>query len=146
MFANFFVPGEVQVVHTDVPEFRGCNRTNCPEWMLVCMHHSGLFKNWYVPIATAISWYSDHSGGELVFYEDPDTPAVVHPTPFNTALVLDTDSIYHGVDAVGGLDVPPPVIPNDSLLMHKGDGRWSVTKQESGEVIGNLYSDLSWED
>lgn len=143
MFANFFVPGEVQAIHTDVPEFRGCNRTNCPEWMLVCMHHSGLFKRWYVPIATAISWYSNHTGGELAFYADPDIPAVVHPTAFNSALVLDTDSVYHGVDPVGGQGVAPPVVPQDSLLAHKGGGRWCVTSM--GKAVSG-YEDLTWSD
>lgn len=145
LFANLFVPGEAQGIHTDVPEFRGCNRTNCPEWMLPTMHHSGLFKRWHVPIATGISWYSDHTGGELVFYQDPDKPGVPHPTPFNSAIVLDTDSVYHGVDAVNGLDAPPPVIPPDSLLTHKGNGRWCVMREKTGAVLDG-YEDLSWKE
>ena len=93
MFANFFVPGESQGIHTDVPEFRGTNRNNAPEWMMVCMHHSQLFKRWHMVIATAISWFSDHTGGELVYYKDRDCAGTAHPTPFNSAIVLDTDSV-----------------------------------------------------
>ena len=39
-------------MHTDVPEFRGVNRKNLPQWLLVVMHHSGLFDAWRLPIAT----------------------------------------------------------------------------------------------
>ena len=90
-------------MHTDVPEFRGLNRKLVPQWFLVVMHHSGLFDSWRLPIATAISWFSDGAGGELSLWpEGPDGPCILHPTKPNTALVLDTDSLFHGVDPVGG--------------------------------------------
>ena len=39
-------------MHTDVPEFRGANRKLVPQWLLVVMHHSGLFEDYRMPIAT----------------------------------------------------------------------------------------------
>ena len=45
VFANLMVPGQELAVHTDVPEFRGCNRKVMPQWLLVAMHHSGLFDD-----------------------------------------------------------------------------------------------------
>lgn len=146
LFANLFIPGENQGIHTDTCEFRGCNRTNCPEWVPICMHHMGeVFEHWYVPIVTAISWFSDHQGGELVFYGGLDQPGTPHPTPFNTALVLDTDSIYHGVDPTGGHEFPPPRVPGDVLLQHKGNGRFCVRSEGSGQVLP-MYEDLTWAD
>ena len=43
VFANLMLPGQELAVHTDVPEFRGASRKNLPQWLLVVMHHSGLF-------------------------------------------------------------------------------------------------------
>ncbi len=62
-FANLMVPGQELAVHTDVPEFRGASRKNVPQWLLVVMHHSGLFDAWRLPIATGISYFLDSDGG-----------------------------------------------------------------------------------
>src|SRR5262249_2483957 len=43
VYLNILLPGQELAVHTDVPEFRGANRTREPEWLLVAMHHSRLF-------------------------------------------------------------------------------------------------------
>ena len=51
-YANLMVPGQELAVHTDVPEFRGANRKVVPQWLLVVMHHSGLFDEYRMPIAT----------------------------------------------------------------------------------------------
>ena len=55
VYANLMVPGQQLAVHTDVPEFRGANRKELPEWLLVVMHHCGLFDQWRMPIVTAVS-------------------------------------------------------------------------------------------
>ncbi len=70
VFANLMVPGQELAVHTDVPEFRGCNRKVMPQWLLVAMHHSGLFDAWRMPIATGVAWFHDCDGGEFCFYPD----------------------------------------------------------------------------
>ena len=100
-YANLMVPGQELAVHTDVPEFRGANRKNMPQWLLVVMHHSGLFDEWRLPIATGIAWFHDCAGGELAYWpEGPQRPARVHAVRHNTAMVLDTDTIFHGVDRI----------------------------------------------
>jgi hypothetical protein len=53
VYANILVAGQELAVHTDVPEFRGANRTLYPQWLMVVMHHSGLFDAYRMPIATA---------------------------------------------------------------------------------------------
>ena len=35
VYANLLVPGQELAIHTDVPEFRGANRKNLPQWLLV---------------------------------------------------------------------------------------------------------------
>lgn len=54
-YANVMLPGQELAVHTDVPEFRGFDRKVVPQWLLVVMHHSGLFDRWRLPIATGIA-------------------------------------------------------------------------------------------
>ena len=99
------VPGQELAVHTDVPEFRGVNRKLLPQWLLVVMHHSGLFEDWRMPIATGVAWFHDCDGGEFAFWPDgADGPPVYHKVAYNTALLLDTDSVFHGVDRVAPAD------------------------------------------
>lgn len=135
-YANVMLPGQELAVHTDVPEFRGLHRKVVPQWLLVVVHHSGLFDRWRLPIATGIAWFSAGPGGELSMW--PDGPAgrcVVHPAPPNTALVLDTDSVFHGVDTVGGEDVPPPPISGEAELVRAdADGdTWTLVDTASSE-------------
>jgi hypothetical protein len=117
-YANVMLPGQELAVHTDVPEFRGMNRKGVPQWLLVVMHHSGLFDAWRMPIATGIAWFSDGPGGELSMWPDgADGPCTVNPARAGTAIVLDTDTVFHGVDAVGGEAVPPPPVRGDAELV-----------------------------
>jgi hypothetical protein len=137
VFANLMVPGQELALHTDVPEFRGANRKLHPQWLLVAMRHSGLFEGWRMPIATGVAWFHDCKGGEFAFY--PDGPAgdpVAHEVTFNTAALLDTDSVFHGVDPI---DLPtgelPPLKPGMHLVFD-GDERWSV---RSGDEVVATY-------
>ena len=70
VYANILLPGQELAVHTDVPEFRGANRKLYPQWLMVVMHHSGLFDAWRMPIATAVGWFNDCRGGEFAYYPD----------------------------------------------------------------------------
>ena len=127
VFANLMVPGQELALHTDVPEFRGCNRKTCPQWLLVAMHHSGLFSEWRMPIATGVAWFHDCKGGEFAFYPNgPDAPAVAHEVTFNTAILLDADSVFHGVDRVfDPVEQMAPLKPG-MRLDFAGDGAWVV--------------------
>lgn len=103
VYANILVPGQVLTVHTDVPEFRGANRKTTPQWLLVVMHHSGLFEPWRMPIATAITYFGQDEGGALRYYPDGhDAPPAHFPTDHDTGILLDTDSVFHAVELVTG--------------------------------------------
>jgi hypothetical protein len=148
VYANLLVPGQELAVHTDVPEFRGANRTKDPEWLLVVMHHSGLFDRWRMPIATGVSWFRGCRGGEFAFYPDgaDGEPATV-PAAHNTAIVIDTDSVFHGVDRVAQ---PAPEMPPFEIgmrLTFEGDDRWRVGSD--GEAVARYHWDeirfsVSW--
>jgi hypothetical protein len=127
VFANLHTPGMEHGVHTDVPEFRGCNRTKDPEFLMVVMHHSGLFDRWRMPIATLVSWWSHCRGGDFVFYpRGIDGPPATVAAKFNTAIITDTDTVFHGVDRVdSSSDEMAPIMPG-MHLDYTGDAHWEV--------------------
>jgi hypothetical protein len=140
-YANLMIPGQELAVHTDVPEFRGANRKVLPQWLLVVMHHSGLFDPWRLHIATGIAWFQDSDDGELRYWPDgPAGDAVVHKVQANTALVLDTDSVFHGVDPVAPEVEPPAVKPGAGLVAGDG-GRWRLS-----DADGTPVADYAWDD
>lgn len=127
VFANLLVPGQELAVHTDVPEYRGVNRTRHPQWLIVAMHHSGLFEQWRMPIATGVAWFHDCDGGEFRYYPGgADAPPRAHRVRYNTALLLDTDSVFHGVDPVAETDQPVTALRPGMQLRFLGAGRWGV--------------------
>jgi hypothetical protein len=142
-YANVMLPGQELAVHTDVPEFRGLNRKVVPQWLLVVMHHAGLFDAWRLPIATGIGWFSGGEGGELSWWPDgPDEPVRVHDGKPDTARVLDTDTVFHGVATVGGPDEPPPPIEIGSTLTHAGGHDWVLADAHGREVRRYDWSEL----
>jgi hypothetical protein len=142
VFANLMVPGQELALHTDVPEFRGVNRKLHPQWLLVAMRHSELFEDWRMPIATGVAWFHDCDGGEFAFYPDgADGPPVYHNVAYNTALLVDTDSVFHGVDRVApGDEVDLPALKPGMQLVFGADRRWSV---RDGDAVVARYP---WEE
>lgn len=137
VYANILVPGQELAVHTDVPEFRGANRKRFPQWLMVVMHHSRLFDAWRMPIVTGVAWFSACQGGEFVFYpEGAGGPPVTLPAKRNTAILLDTDSVFHGVDRVACAGEIAPLRPGMQLVCD-GDGRWSI---RDGDAVVARYA------
>ncbi len=125
VYANILVPGQELAVHTDVPEFRGANRKRFPQWLLVVMQHSGLFTPWRIPMATGVAYFNACEGGAFAFYPDgPDGPPRALPVKPNTAVLLDTDSVFHGVDRVAETQSLPQLRPGMKLRFN--DGQWGV--------------------
>jgi|SRR5680860_695977 len=137
VFANLMVPGQELALHTDVPEFRGANRKLHPQWLLVAMRHSGLFEEWRMPIATGVAWFHDCKGGEFAFYPDgAEGEPVAHEVAFNTALLIDTDSVFHGVDPIDLPTADLPALKPGMHLLFDGDEEWSV---RSGDDVVATY-------
>lgn len=142
VYANLLLPGQELAVHTDVPEFRGASRTRLPQWLLVAMHHSGLFDAWRMPIATGIAYFHDCQGGQLALYPDgPGAPPRTVAARHNTAVLLDTDSVFHGVDRVYQPLPDFPALRPGMRLCFEGSGRWTV-RNGADEVAAYDWKDL----
>lgn len=131
VYANLLVPGQELAIHTDVPEFRGANRKNAPQWLLVCMLLSGLFDRWRIPILTCVSWFGASHGGAFTFYpQGAQGPRDVVPARHNTAILIDTDKVFHGVErvALGAPDLP--VIGPGTRLCFLGHGSWELRSDD----------------
>jgi hypothetical protein len=148
VYANILVPGQELAVHTDVPEFRGINRKKDPQWLITAMHHSGFFDGWRMPIATGVAWFGRPTGGEFVFYPDGPTGApVTLSARHNTAILLDTDSVFHGVDTVAAPGDAIPALEPDMHLTYDGDGRWHVGRHDEAlarYTWDDLRFSISW--
>ena len=137
-------------MHTDVPEFRGANRKLIPQWLLVVMQHSGLFTEYRMPIATGIAWFHDCDGGALAYWpEGAGGPRRTHEVRFNTAMVLDTDTVFHGVDRIAdvAVDALPRLRPG--MTLDADDDRTGVVHDPDGEVVTryewpDLRFSVSW--
>lgn len=148
VYANLLVPGQELAIHTDVPEFRGANRTLLPQWLLVVMLHSGLFEKWRIPIVTCVSWFGEAKGGAFTFYPDgANGKRSSIPAQHNSAILIDTDKVFHGVERITR---NLPVLPNighKTRLHFCGDNNWELRESES--VLANFrwaeirYS-ISW--
>jgi hypothetical protein len=151
VFANLMVPGQELAVHTDVPEFRGCNRKVMPQWLLVAMHHSGLFDDWRMPIATGVAWFHDcPTCGEFAYWPGgAASPPVAHSVRTDTALVLDADSVFHGVDRVASTTTEMAPLRPGMSLDFVGDGQWAVRESDGAEEVARYRWDelrfsVSW--
>ena len=130
VFANLMVPGQELAVHTDVPEFRGANRKLHPQWLLVAMHHSGLFEDWRMPIATGVAWFHDCDGGEFAFYPDgADGPPVPRTRSRTTPRVAARHRHACSTASTASRPTTRPTCRRSSRACSSrfdGDGRWSV--------------------
>jgi hypothetical protein len=150
VYANLLLPGQELAVHTDVPEFRGANRRIVPQWLLVVMRHSELFETWRMRIATGIAYFGSAVGGELAYYpEGAAGPPATYEPRHNTAALLDTDTIFHGVDRVAGDDSALHSLRPGMRLVHDGDRRWSVRAADGDAVVASFGTDdlrysVSW--
>lgn len=148
VYANLLLPGQELAVHTDVPEFRGANRKRFPQWLMVVMHHSGLFERWRMPIVTGIAYFHHCEGGELAYYpRGPEAPAETLPVRHNTAICLDTDTIFHGVDRVKETKPLPRLRPG-MKLRPEGGGSWAVGPEGEAPLEryrwGEIRFSVSW--
>jgi hypothetical protein len=114
------------------------------------MHHSGLFDEYRMPIATGIAWFHDCEGGELAYWPAGAEEQVRrHEVRYNTAMVLDTDSVFHGVDRVS--DVPVDELPRirpGTTLDFTGAQQWELRSAEGEQLASydwrQLRFSVSW--
>lgn len=134
--------------HTDIPAFRGLDRTRYPVTWLSIMGLSGLFEDVRLRIATAVAWfYPGADGGFEYWPQGPDAPSRVHEGAIeNTAIVGDNDFMWHRVRATGQPRDGMARLTLDSELARE-DGSWVV--RDGGRRLGAFGWDalrvsLSW--
>lgn len=142
LYANVMLPGQELPVHTDIPEFIGADRTQLPMWLLVVMHHSGLFDDRRIASATAVAYAEHCAGGEFAYYESADKPAVIAPTA-GGEVVFDADSVFHAVLPIGADTDQPPLNRSFMRLHRQGNRQWRLTGQGSNgpETMATYSSD-----
>jgi hypothetical protein len=95
-----------------------------------------------MPIATAVAWFHDCRGGEFAFYPDgAGAPPQAHTVRYNTALLLDTDRVFHGVDRVAETQKPIAPLRPGMRLAPLGNGDWHVRDGEQ-EIARYRWDDL----
>lgn len=147
LYANVLLPGQELPIHTDTPAFLGLDQSNTPEWLLVCMGHSGLFERWRTPTVGAVTFIGGCPGGDfVVFPEGPDGPMTRVPAADDTAVILDPEAGFHGVGRVGGKGHPPP--PQDAVAVAFDGARWRATDAKGAPVgewaWGALRFSVQW--
>lgn len=127
--------------HTDVPAFRGVDRTEYPVWFLQVMGRSGLFEDERICIATAVAWFYEGDDGGFEYWPDgPDRAPQVHQGGiFNTAMMGDNDRMFHRVMPVGRIDDGLlSGMTLDTRLEHVDGDRWRIGDED-------VMAELTWE-
>ncbi|MEH6495500.1 MAG: hypothetical protein V7740_07150 [Pseudomonas marincola] len=134
MMTNLNLPAPGAPFHLDLPFFRGAQNREVPSWMLAPMGYSGLFHNWAIPVASAITWFYDGVGGEFEYWPNGlNQPSLTESPPYSNRCVLaDNEYMYHRVGAIGD-----PAEQNnyddigyDATLCLSDDRKWNVVQDE----------------
>ena len=134
--------------HTDIPAFRGFDRSRYPVTLLTIMGLSGLFEDVRLSIATAVAWFYRGTDGGFEYWPDgPDRPSRIHEGAIeNTAIVGDNDFMWHRVRPTGRPADGMARLSLDSELAFDG-GEWAA--RDAGKTLGRFGWDalrvsLSW--
>lgn len=134
MMTNLNLPAPGAPFHLDLPFFRGCQNREVPSWMLAPMGYSGLFHEWAIPVASAITWFYDGVGGEFEYWPGGlDAPSCTESPPYsNTCVLADNEYMYHRVGAIGPVEQQQNYddIGYDAKLTLTADGRWDVVEDD----------------
>jgi len=138
--ANLLLPDQSVTLHTDAPHYRGTHADKNPDWLRIAMHHSGLFDDLRVPVATAIAWFGcPETGGDFVFYPDgPYGRSVAVPAQPNSAIVFDADSVFHGVETRGDGSGAARATEPGSALRFAGNDTWVLDDGRAVFALGDV--------
>jgi hypothetical protein len=128
--------------HTDVPAFRGIDRTRHPVWLLQAMGHSRLFEDVRINIATAVAWFYEGRDGGFEYWPDgPLGGSKIHEGEiYNTAIMGDNDRMFHRVRPVGRReDGLLPGMTLDTRLEFVEDDQWRIA------LDGDERARMSWD-
>ena len=135
--------------HTDVPAFRGFDRSDQPITFLTIMGLSGLFEDARVKVATAVAWfYRGGDGGFEYWPHGVGADSVVHEGAIdNTAIVADNDFMWHRVRPTGRVEDGMIALSPDAELVRPEPGRWGIVDRDEQVATfpaESLRVSLSW--
>ena len=128
MMTNLNVPAASSAPHLDLPFFRGTHQREVPSWILAPMGESGLFQEWAIPVASAITWFYEGTGGDFEYwprgFNAPSEP--VRPPYTNTSVLADNEDMYHRVGQMGAEDDGLADGISSEALLHRKPGGWEI--------------------
>jgi hypothetical protein len=135
--------------HTDVPAFRGFDRTTYPITFLTIMGLSGLFEAERVKVATGVSWfYRGNDGGFEYWPEGPEGPSSLHEGDIdNTAIVADNDFMWHRVRPTGRVEDGMVTMSRDAELVRRDGDGWAIvdgSAELASFTTDRMRVSLSW--
>jgi hypothetical protein len=135
--------------HTDVPAFRGVDRTNYPITFLTIMGLSGLFEAERVKVATAVAWfYGGTDGGFEYWPQGVEGGVQVHEGAIeNTAIVADNDFMWHRVRPTGKPEDGMVTLSKDAELVRRDASTWVIADAEGEKAnfpTEKMRVSLSW--
>jgi hypothetical protein len=135
--------------HTDIPAFRGFDRSTVPIAFLTLLGQSGLFEAERVKTATAVAWfYEGDDGGFEYWPAGPAAPSEVHQAGIhNTAIVGDNDFMWHRVRPTGRPEDGMVTLTLDDELRTDDGHAWWI--ESAGERLAEfdrsrVRVSLSW--
>jgi hypothetical protein len=117
--------------HTDVPAFRGFDRTTWPIAFLTIMGLSGLFEAERVKVATAVAWfYGGEDGGFEYWPQGVGGSSIRHEGSIdNTAIVADNDFMWHRVRPTGRVEDGMVTMSRDAALLRRDSETWAINDE-----------------
>lgn len=138
------IPGQEVATHYDVPWFFGASRYDLPQWLLVVMERSQLFKDKYLPQVQGVAYIHNHIpvGGSFYFWPD----GIEHEMKSfdaisNTGIVLDGSVVSHGVYPFGN-DEFIYLDPNRLYELRKIESesyQWGVFDVDINKLVSRIY-------
>jgi hypothetical protein len=127
---NVNAPMPAGPIHVDVPAFRGATRDESPLPFLVAIGKSGLFEDWRVVQAGALTWFYGGPGGSFEYWPDGlnGPPLAEHPPFGNVAIMADNDRVYHRIGSVGEADAKAPAISSTAEIRPCAAGTWEIVE------------------
>lgn len=123
--------GQEVPIHVDTPYFYGADRTRFPEWLLVLMKQSKLFKELEIKDIKGSIWLTenlDDQGGSFYLYpEEHSNNYTIFKSVFNRGIVFDGTQLINGVTRF---------LPDESILFENRTQRFSVKYDRSSNQWG----------
>jgi hypothetical protein len=134
---NINAPMGPGAVHVDIPSFHGANRDRYSLRLLQAMGTSGLFEQWRIVEAGAVTWFYNGPGGAYDYWPEGLTGAMhsCQPPFDNVALVADNDRMFHRIGWIGDPHASTPILTPAAQIHHDSVGQWTIT-DTGGTVCG----------